>query len=328
MRPRLTTVILLLVLCAAALSSCEKKEQPIQLPPAGAALPGKVTMGENYENQVFFDFETNSVVQTSEIASWDLAFQAGKNQDRVFLNGGKNVLVYNTHNTGFSDVTALPTNFKTEWWQYDASCGLPDSTAIGKWEDGITSRREIYIVKLDDTTFKKLRIVYMNEQRYAIEYGNLMDENPHQLEFSKDDRYNFVYFHFKNGVVRPEPAKESWDVVFTRYKYIYHDLNNFQYLVNGVLLNPYNTTAAADSTQSFSSIDLAAAIDLPQTNARDIIGFYWKTYNFTTGHYDVNKNNSYVLRNQKGHIYKLHFLDFYSNTGVKGSPSFESERLQ
>ena len=38
------------------MASCEQKEQPVYLPEPGDAVYGSVDLGEDFEEQVFFDF--------------------------------------------------------------------------------------------------------------------------------------------------------------------------------------------------------------------------------------------------------------------------------
>lgn len=125
----------------------------------------------------------------------------------------------------------------------------------------------------------------------------------------------------------PDPPKTDWDIVFTRYRYIYYSLNNFPYLVSGVLSNPYNTWVSPDSVNNFTAIN-APAPPNTYTNKRDVIGFDWKNYNFDNGRYEVRKEKNYIIRTQENAEWKLHFLDFYSTTGMKGSPMFEFERIR
>ena len=330
MKSRILFSMLAVLVATTFLTSCEKKESPIVLPPKGDALPGRVNMGETYETQVFYDLESNSVVKTSAIASWDLAFESGKNGFHIWMNGGNQVLVYNTHhNNGFSSFMDVPAGMKSEDWRFDDPSGIADSTGVGNWKDANdSSKLDIYLVKINDTAFYKFQVLAVDDKEYTIRYSKLDEQTSQTLTLAKDDKYNYTYFSFRNGVTMPEPPKATWDIVFTRYRYIYRELENFPYMVNGVLLNPNATNAAVDSTSDFAGITFDKATAMTASTARDIIGFDWKAYNFQTGRYEVNAKKTYVLHTQRGMIFKLRFLDFYGPTGVKGSPGFESQRLQ
>ena len=98
------------------------------------------------------------------------------------------------------------------------------------------------------------------------------------------------------------------------------------------MLNPYNTTAAEDSTTPYEKVQSQILTSLVFSNARDVIGYDWKFYDRNQpadiAKYVVNRNKIFYIKTRKDEYYKLHFLDFYNSQGVKGSPSFEFERLQ
>ncbi len=318
-------------------TSCEKVEQPLSLPDKSGSEYMLIQMGEDYKDQLFFDLETKSVVYTSPVNSWDFAFETGVNDYHVFMNGGgTGVFVYNTHQTDITKVITAP-GIKDNEWQFDQASGTNDSTGIGEWHTGNRSKSEVYVVKLDPTfypdTFRKIQLLNVTDKSYVMAYSNLRDNKVKTITIEKNPNYNYVYFSFQDDgkITTPEPPKNTWDIVFTRYRYNYHYLNNFTYPVTGVLTNPYNTIAAKDSTQTYEKIDAPYLLKLKFLNRRDVIGFDWKQFTLNqqqgVSQYTINKNMIYVLKNRKGYYYKLRFLDFYHH-GVKGNPSFEYERIQ
>jgi len=324
----------LLIALGLSLASCEKEEQPVTLPLKGKAEVARVDMGEDYTDQIFFDLETNAIVTTSATSSWDLAFETDAAGRHVFINGGNDILVYNTHKQDITNVS-MPSGLTDKDWQMDSPHGLPDSTAIGNWcsPNGI-SKNETYIIKLNPSlfpdTFKKIMLVSVDAKSYIMSYGDLKGGEIKSITIPKDNNYNYTYFSFSDGgqVVHPEPPKNTWDIVFTRYRHIYYELDNFPYLVSGVLLNPYNTTCFEDSAVGYQALDINTISYATFTPFRDVIGYDWKTYNFDKSVYTVDPKKAFIIKNRKDHYWKLHFLDFYSDKGVKGSPSFEFERLQ
>jgi len=332
---RILSVLTVLVLLA---SSCEKKESPVTLPPVGTSQHSTVEMGENYRNQLFFDIESGQVVYTNDLLNWDLAFEASAAGYHVYMNGGKFVLIAITGDTSFAAVNSnsyvnLLNNQNDGAWKFDFPCGSPDSTGVGEWADAYgKSKGLVYIVSVD-STFKKFKLLSVNEQNYVMEYGDIDSQTPQTIEIPKSINYNFTYFSFSgsNHIVPAEPPKNTWDIEFTRYRHIYENLNNFPYVVSGVLLNPYRTTGQADSTTGYANINMATVNSNPLTSARDIIGFDWKTFDYAnsnTARYIVKTYKCYVVKTRKSQYWKLHFLDYYSNTGVKGTPTFEYERMQ
>ena len=306
-------------------TACEKAEQPFTLPPKGSAQIAKVDMGEYYDDQVFFDFESGTAVKKTRVDSWDLAFESDPSGFHIFLNGGKNIFVYNTGSEEVASFTT-PSSIKETDWLFDAPNGLPDSTGIGDWRN----KKYVYILKFQNNIYKKIVIESVSNTEYILRYGDVESSLLSTIIIPKDPSYNYAYFSFEDGgkVVSPDPPKDTWDIVFTKYRYIYYDLDNFPYLVSGVLLNPYNTTALPDSSDAFASITYNSNLVANTfSNHRDVIGFDWKRYNFNTGLYEVNSHKSYIIKNRREQYWKIHFLDFYSSTGMKGSPGFEYERI-
>lgn len=308
-------------------ASCQKPDQPVALPEKGEVEYSVIEMGEDYKDQVFFSFATNSVVHESEINSWHLAFESSSDGFHIFMNGGADVFLYNTHETDFSKVTTAPAQTSNKW-DFDRPCGIPDSTAIGDWR----GKNEVWIVKLNPTTdpnnMMKFRMISVTQGEYVMEYGHLDATQPHTIVIPKDYNYNYSYFSFyEDGrLVYPDPPKAAWDIVFTRYRIIYYDLDNFPYIVNGVLTNPYKTTTARDTTSKFTEIEGAKLLDYNYSDHRNIIGYSWKTYNYDKERYTINQSYNYIIKTQKDEYWKMHFLDFYNKQGVKGSPSFEFQR--
>lgn len=327
-------VILLVIAFAVHLSSCTKKDTPVELPPLGDSEHANIDMGKNYSDQIFFDFETNRIVYTSLWTSWDLAFEASALNNGIHINGAKDILLYNTHETDISKVTTLP-NIKPEEWLFDDPDGLLAHTAFKETYDnkGI-AKGEVYILQQNTTyttdTFKKIALVAATSTEYIFRYADLRSNDIKTITIPKNDDYNYSYFSFDNGgtLVDPEPPKDSWDIVFTRYRHVYEDLDNFLYVVTGVLLNPNNTTGLADSTVGYSAVKAEVVLKQQFFPDRDVIGFNWKKYDFTSGKYHVDPEQAFLIKNRNDHYWKLHFLDYYNAAGEKGAPTFEFERIQ
>ena len=127
-------------------------------------------------------------------------------------------------------------------------------------------------------------------------------------------------------IVDVEPPKESWDLVFTQYTHAFID-PPVSYLVTGVLSNRYRVQVAVDRQKNYSEIaygDIASYVFRVDLN---VIGFDWKEYDFDTGSYTVFPEINYVIKDSEGRHYKLHFTDFYDDTGEKGTPKFELQEL-
>jgi len=327
--------ISLYIICASMLIfiSCEKKDKAVLLPPPGPSQVSDIEMGAKYENQVFFDIDSNKSF-TKKNTDWELCFEATKYGWHVRLNGGLLIKAANTKSTNWN-----ATYTKNYIFSSDASNGNRDSTAIGDWADTtnfMLTKDQVYIIDRGDTKaanerYKKLKIQYVDFYKYRIKYANLDGSDSAIFYIIKNYSKNFNYFTFNNKGTQLfdyEPPSTSWDFVFTSYVNIYHEYNPpLSYVVRGVLLNPNGILCAKDSTTGYDNINLSMAKSLTYYKDQDAIGFSWKTYDAPSGKYVTRKHVTYIIKSKKGLYYKLRFIDFYNNKGEKGYPKFEFQRL-
>lgn len=311
-----------------ALSSCEKKDKPISLPPKGDGSVVQLEMGENYEFQYFYSLKEQKIVHISRYDQWDIGFETGENQHAVILNGGKGMAAFATGQRDFSKVGISDTINALKRWKIDQPCGQLDSLAIGEWKN----KDEVYIIRLDKEgkNLRKLKITYEDAFQYKIDIGDINTTIPASITVLKNKNQNFTYFSFSllNTVDGVEPDKNTWDIQATLYSYTFYDQNPpLPYIVNGFLLNPNGTTAYKDSLTGYNSITKEIAQSFPLSTRRDIIGFDWKSYNIDNNIYTVVPSYSYIIKSRSNALFKLRFIDFYSPMGVKGSPKFEFKPL-
>jgi hypothetical protein len=339
--------LIILTVITLFLSSCFKEDDKVILSSPGDAQISTVTQGPDYDTQIFFDLN-NKEILTNPFEDWDLAFESSSSGYHIFINNGKNMLVSNSNSTAFFAINDTLGSV----WKWDASTGNTDSTAIGNWVNFIpvvypnpkntkkvdeqlaTSLGATYIIDRGSVNsynrFKKVVFQTVNEESYIFKYSNLDNSELDSIVLIKNINTNFTYFTFENGgsIIDKEPNKKDWDLLFTRYKYIFYSTSPFTpYVVSGVLLNPNNTYAGVDSLHVYEDINYTIAKTIPLTSNRDIIGFAWKKYDFTTQSYQILPNRNYIIRDSDGYYWKLKFHDFYTEQGEKGSPKFEYQRL-
>lgn len=337
MRTQLLSILVVLTL---SLSSCWKDEDPIVLPSSnGSTVQESVTLGEKYDKMAYFNINERRFIMRN-LADWDLAFECGENGLHIKVNGGKQYSVLETELTNFSAGYQFLEGMPFKW---DAPSGNMDSTAIGQWWKNGTSisKGKLYFVNTEPmatpptqtaVTEKCLRfqVLEANETSYKIKIGKYSDTIGTIYTIPKDHKRNFSYLNFTTGEIKTdfEPEKDTWDVVFTYYQYVYFNMTpHHGYPVVGILLNPNKVEAYEERAKKFEDIDLAYAQSVKFTKDADIIGFDWKDFNQTTGRYMVNSKITYIVKTISGYYYKIRFLDFYDPTGVKGTPLFDIQRL-
>ena len=159
---------------------------------------------------------------------------------------------------------------------------------------------------------------------YIIRFANLNGSNEQTITIPKDTSINFVCISFDKGIVDVEPNKNTWDLQFGKYTtLLYTEAGEpYPYLLTGVLLNPYKTTAALDTIDQFDDVTFNIAEQQNLVNQKDIIGWDWKEYSFDYEIYTVDPEKIYIVKTSFGYYYKLRFIDFYNSKGRKRIPDF------
>lgn len=309
-------------------TSCEKKDKPITLPPRGNGSLMQVDMGEKYEFQYFINLEEQKIVHISRMDNWDLAFQSDDAAHGIFLNGGKGMAAYATSKTNFAAVDYSDTANAAKRWKIDESCGLVDSSAFGEWK----LSNQVYLVRLSQAgnQIRKIKITFENAYQYIIEVGDITSSAPASITILKNKNQNYTYFSFSllNTVDNVEPDKSTWDIQSTLFSTTFYDQNPpLPYIVNGFLINTPLVVAYKDSITGYGNINKSFATSLTYSSLRDVIGFDWKKYNIDNNIYSVDPRYTYIIKTRNKAYFKLRFLDFYSSTGIKGSPKFEFQPL-
>lgn len=305
------------------LGSCFKKEIPVDKPVSGAET-SQVVIGSDYANQIYYDLETNSIIRQNNREVWDLAFEAGDNGFHVLLNGSKIMAAALSSET---DMTALTSDAGlTYGWDYPS--GDWDSTVLNNWQ----SVGKVYAIDLGLSVTgvslgkKKLKIVSVSDTEYQIQFADLSSTSIQTATIPKSATAGFTYFSMSgNGsVIDLEPNKETWDLLFTNYCHVFD--SHTPYSVVGILSNRYGVKVQ-EVTTPFASLKYSDIVEANFEDRLDVIGYDWKTYDFDNGNYIIGSNRTFVVKTINGRYFKMRFIDFYDDNGVKGAPKFELQEL-
>lgn len=323
------------------LSSCEKKEGliPFSTPPAGSSTITVAGMGEDYTNQVFFELSTG-VTKSNDPSLWDISIFTGNDESPVLLlNDYNNSRICNLGQAKIE----TPVDVKNlVLWQLDNPNGSYDSSAVGKWcyfnSGKVISKENVYIIDRGDakninpkSRYFKFKITGADQSCFNLQYqlaenSGYMSENAY-----KDSSQNCAYFNFISGNVKNEAMhKTKWDLVFRKYRDKALNTQTLKwedYLVAGALSSPNGVEVAVVENIKYEEITLSVAQNLKYTIKRNGIGYNWKSYDINAARYTVNPNKIYLVKDTKGYLYKLRFLDFYNDQFVKGFPKLEFQRL-
>ncbi len=304
------------------IAGCEKSELPVKAYDRGDIVMGQVSMDPSYKYQVWYDLGTNREVKRNLKTDWDIAFDCREGERWIILNTSLGMKAAITTQSELNLVNGIGgLNFKP-----DFRTGIADSLALGAWwnHGKVCVIDRGYDEAGNALGFRKIKFISELNGIYTIAYANLDGSNAHTVLVSKNNLFNYVAFSFNtNASAFIEPQKTDYDLCFTQYTFSFYN-PVIDYLVTGVFINTWQTQVAADSLFTFNQIDAAQIPALLFLNQRDAIGYDWKELvSISTGQYVVHAYKNYVIKDSEGFYFKLHFVDFYNDQGVKGNPKFE-----
>lgn len=324
----------LLFILAVMLTSCEKEDDKIILPPPGPVSQLVAPMGSLYNDQVYVNLDNGTTV-VRPFNAYDLTFET-VGGTHIYVNSGKLMFVCRTGQTDITLADTIGKPWYVEDEQYD-----DDSSAIPA-----VMNSEVFIIDRGKSLhngqdrFRKLQLIYVNDQEYKIRYCLYDNSSLTEKIIPKDSLYSLMYFTFSNGgqLVDQAPPSASWDFVFTKYTHVYYEepLNSpfRNYIVSGAVLNKWTGTTGAmmkkDSIPGyvpFEDADYSVASSYPFSVNADIIGFDWKYYDFNTNRYYIRPDLYFFIKDRNGVYYKMRMIDYYDTSGNKGTVTLEYQRI-
>lgn len=317
------TQLIGLAVVALLLGGCMKDELPVPKQPRGGVVECVARVGPGYDLQLWFDFSTYSVVAQNSKMDWDLAFESAPEGWQVRLNYSR---LMRAHVSQAAWEQATDTVGFGNTWKVDLPDGRADSVAVGDWRDG----QPIHIVDMGydvmgmSIGLRKLQILASSPTSFEFRTANMDGTDTRQYTVMKDPARPYTHFSLASeATVIIAPPIGEYDLVFTQYTEQFRPPDPYQaYLVTGVL-SGYSGARVAQLAGDFAAVTLDDTLSHPFRDDQDIIGYDWKDYSFETGFYEVYSDQVYIIQTRSGYFYKLHFVDYYDEQGLKGSPKFE-----
>jgi len=280
-----------------------------------------VSMGAGYANDNYYKL-SSGVEHSVARNNWDIAFGAmglGGAASTIRTNGsvGVDLFEYSNDINDWSSVDTTGFTWDADYnseenWGVGAfdNRTLSGSTDLGWGEYNmithITEANRVFIIKLANGQYKKIKIDQLTGGVYTFTYADLDGANEVTASIAKSNysTRNFGYYSIENGVeLDREPDFATWDLVFTKY---ITDLG-MAYGVSGVLANNGRTVAQVDNVVDVNNVDYASATFEDDIN---IIGYDWKTFNMSTYQYDITDDVVFFVEDPVLDIYKLVFTGF------------------
>lgn len=307
----------LFLLCLLSSTSC-LKELPVPSKEPGAASTIMLELGTTYQNQVFFDLENESIVAIKDKDAWDIALFGSDTLDLLLLNSAKIMGAVHFPDAQLTDQPTVPNSA----WKYEPPEGDFTQSPLYGWED----QPGIYVINAGMNHLGQSQGIFRikperTETGVRIQWMKNGENILREILLPKQGAYNHYGFSFSdNQLVETEPQKHLWDLKFTVYTHLFE--GHEPYSVVGVLLNP-NRSFARRTTLPFNEVTLEFAQSTPLEFVLNIIGYDWKTYSFEQSLFITHSEMTYLIRTRNNLFFKLRFIDFYNDLGIKGYPTFE-----
>jgi hypothetical protein len=285
-------------------------------------------MGQYYANEIYYSMKNGEVSSYSR-NSWDIAFRTKIMSSSIITNDGTGVVLWSYPKADTAGWATVDTGGLSTWTR------MFNDPAV--WENGAFSRNaqghpdygwgryndethdvvgdSLFIIKLRDGSFRKLRIIRKNSVNniYYFRTANLDGTGQQDLSINCNNYIakDFVGFSLEtNLAVDYQPVKADWDIVFTKYMSI--QSGGQPYPVTGVLSND-----GVKSKKFFPvSLDYVDYTHGDWDSTRSSVGWEWK-YIDTNYVYHIVDSTVYFVKSMGGDIYKLIFSKFAgSSTGV------------
>ncbi len=334
MTRKVTGILFLFLL----LSSCFEPDRA--LPPYESVYDLLKIEQSIYNYQIYVDLESGKVLSSNQNSEWLLEFECGPEGYQIRPNTSD---YWEAARTGSNSIDSVFDNISGYNWTFDKSDGDPDSTVFHRWvkidETGREYSREVYLLgKFNGIGYSdilKVQFIAVDDRSYTFAIGAADDPSPDTITVQKNNLVNFVQYSRTDNATRTlEPEKDEWELLFCQYKTILYTDDGIPapYYVRGVLLNPSGVSAALDSVNLFDEIDYALASGLEYSTAKDAIGYDWKSVKVdessNSAEYQVRPGYTYLIKKGEDQYFKIRFISYLGDTGVKGYPSFEYVKIE
>ena len=300
---------------------------------AGAQVETEVVTGAGYPDEVYYSLE-NGIVATEPRATWDLGFATSNFSVSLMANNGSGMEVYTYPLGDTADWATLDTTGMTWTQMYNSletwtgeggafnanATGHPDY-GWGKYNDitHIITGDSLYVVKTISGEYRKLWIAQRNpiQNTWTFRVAGLdgSSDTTVVLNSGEYSGKHFVYYSLDNmEILDREPAKETWDLLFTRY-WDY----TIPFMVSGVVTNEGHVMAQKVQQEGMDRETFVEFEDSAFTSVITEIGSDWKSFNMGTFSYDMDTTVVYFLKKYgetDSSYYKLYFTAFDYTVGT------------
>ena len=306
-----------------------------------AQVETEIVTGAGYPDEVYYSLE-DGIVSTLARDTWDLGFTTSNFSISILANTASEVEVYTYPDGDTADWANLDTTGMVWTPLYNSietldegafsynSTGHPD---YGWGTYNMTTHNitgdSLYVIKTVGGVFKKLAILKRMSMAntWTFKFANLDGTEEQTVELNSGDYTDkaFVYYSIDNmEILDREPAKTSWDLLFSRY-YDY----TIPYMVSGVLTNELHVMAQEVKEEGLDQGTFVEFEDSSFTSVISVIGSDWKSFNMGEMMYELDSTVVFFLKKYAetesngmkaagtdSTYYKIYFTGFDMSTGL------------
>ena len=311
-----------------------------------------VEMGVSYKNDIYYSLQ-NGLVDSANASNWHLGFQMTQFGNPWFnatvranhIKGAVQVYPLHLGAANFSTLSASDTigktspsmqliNIDTSWGEgaftQNRNLSMPFDFGWGKYQGPPTHSvigDSLYLVKVNNVPYKILIQEYVSLVDTLIGFkfriAQFDGTGDTMIYIKRKPDYTnrlFAYYNITTRtVLNREPAKTSWDMLFTQYpKYlVFGPVPGVLQSYTGVLTNDSIMVAEINNVDPDTMAASGYYNYLPALTSRiNEIGDDWKTFNMTTFTYDLDTLKSWIIKsNNSGAYYQLKFTRFDGASG-------------
>lgn len=290
------------------------------------SVSDSTSMGALYTNQVFYSLD-NGEVSNTDNNNWDVAFSVSGNGaagSAILLNEATATLwAYPGDTSAWStfDTTNYVgwqrlLNTDTTWTNgafnlyrgangtFDMGWGILNPTN-NFWTFGDS----LYLIKLNDNTFRKLWILSLKSGVWAFKYANIDGSNEQTVSITKSTypNRNFVYHSIKNNAtIDREPINSSWDLTFVKHT----DFTSNTFVSVTSVFSNKNVWSAKANEPDYATASVSTTPQTSFTQNITNLGREWKRFSSATGWKVYDSIAYFVYDNDSTNFYRIVFTGF------------------
>lgn len=314
---------LALVSLAFALVGCIEYELPVETRPAGEAEVHTASIGDSYEQRIFYSLVDRAIVASHSKMDWCLRLEPREEGVDAVLNSSRTMRLART---GLMD-------FRSDWtdedvdalaWRLDAPNGFPLDSL-----ERVLTVGEVVLINLgygleNDLLGRcQVQLVATDSEGCELRVANLDGTAEATVTVPWNPDYPHGYVSLLEQAARDlEPPSDSWELLLTQYSELLE--GDFPYQVTGIL-TPSQRVKVYDYSD-YSWDDVLARDWSEDSFATDwnAIGYDWKFFDLNEGVYSMDPNRIFGVQTSEGREFQLRILDFYDEIGNKGHFVMES----